>query len=115
MCKDSASPFLDRLARLAKNRVSTRGHCCHVGFSGPSFCDERFCHRAHTVNDLLRIEAAIAGEPLPVAPLEVVALPCEMAHARVADFQQAELGRPEGAGNKPVCRCKPARTPLSGP
>ena len=37
-------PFLRR-------RAHTRGHRCHIGFSGPSFRHERFCHRADMIND----------------------------------------------------------------
>ena len=42
-------------------------------FGRPGFCDCRPCQCADAVNNLPRIEATLAGEPLPVPPPEVIA------------------------------------------
>jgi len=63
------SASFDRLSRLVQNQVSARWHRGHLGFCRPCFCNDRFCQRADAVNNLLRIEAALAGELLPVPPL----------------------------------------------
>jgi len=54
---------------FGQNQVSARWHRGHLGFCRPCFCNDRFCQRADAVNNLLRIEAALAGELLPVPPL----------------------------------------------
>src|SRR5712691_4862322 len=73
LCEEQTGPSFDRLSRLDQDRMSTCGHCGHFGFSRTGFIDDRFCQRANTINDLLRIKAALTGELLPVPPLEVVA------------------------------------------
>ena len=73
LCEECTSASFDRLSRLAQDRVSARWHRGNLGFSRPRFCDDRFCQRADAVNNLLRIEAAFAGELLPVPPHEVIA------------------------------------------
>ena len=73
LCEECTSASFDRLSRLAQDRVSARWHRGYLGFSRPCFCDDRFCQRADAVNNLLRIEAAFAGELLPVPPHEVIA------------------------------------------
>jgi hypothetical protein len=68
LCEECPSPALDRQASLIENRMSARWHRSDLGFIRACFCE-----RTDAVNHLLRIEAALAGEPLPVPPLEVVA------------------------------------------
>jgi hypothetical protein len=52
---------------LVQDRVSGRWHRGHFGFSRPCFCDGQFCQRADAVNNLLRIEAALAGSSFQIS------------------------------------------------
>ena len=68
-----------RARRSTACRVWSRIACSPAGMAATSdcgrlcFCDGGFCQRADAVKNLPGIEAALAGEQLPVPPLEVIA------------------------------------------
>ena len=67
------STSLDGLPSLAQNFVSTRWHPGHLAFNRGCFRDSGFCQRSDALKNLPGIETALAREPLPVPPLEVIA------------------------------------------
>ena len=72
LCKQCTSASFNGLSSLVQNWVFTRWHAGYLAFSRACFRDSRCCQRADALNNLPGIEATLAGEPLPVPPLEVV-------------------------------------------
>src|SRR5207245_11220032 len=69
--EEARSPF-DGLPRWLQQLVNAGRHCGTLGRGGSTFRDGGFCQGADAVDHLSRIEAALAGEALPVSSGEVV-------------------------------------------
>src|SRR4051812_35002566 len=64
--------FADRFAIIFQ-LFQFCGHCGYLGCGHFGLCESGFCQRADSIKNLPGIEAALAGKPPPVPPLEVIA------------------------------------------
>src|SRR5262245_3620095 len=70
--EENACSSFDGLPRWLQQLVRASRHCGYLGSGRRCFRDGRLCQCADAVDHLSRIEAALAGEALPVPSVEVI-------------------------------------------
>src|SRR5262245_53583849 len=70
--QEKMSALFDRSSGFVEYRVVPRWHVSYFAFSGACFRDSCGCQCANALENLFGIEAALAGEQLPIPSPEAV-------------------------------------------